>query len=377
MKKKTAWVLVLTLILSLLATTVPALAETVTDSMAEGDVDASVFLAGQNTQSKADIKGILFSAGYNVETDGESEYAVAAGYNVLVSGFVQNDAILAGNIINISGNVGRDVYAAAKAVSISGNVGRHVYAAAESVTISGTVSGNLDIAAAKIMISENAVIEGTLRYNNSADIVAPESVLQNADAYIDEDTSDEIEERSASSVVVGSILEKVFSYAGVLLLAMVLLWLTPVWETVDKKYEGATFGKYATAFGIGLGVLIALPVAAIILMITGFGLRLAVALLMLYIAAIIASPIFISFFFGRLIWRTAMKKNVCYPAELAIGVLVWLIASWIPVLSFVTGFVSVPLGIGVWVLLLGKKKPTVKSETPVLPENVSETPLGE
>lgn len=377
MKKKTAWVLVLTLILSLLATTVPALAETVTDSMAEGDVDASVFLAGQNTQSKADIKGILFSAGYNVETDGASEYAVAAGYNVLVSGFVQNDAILAGNIINISGNVGRDVYAAAKAVSISGNVGRHVYAAAESVTISGTVSGNLDIAAAKIMISENAVIEGTLRYNNSADIVAPESVLQNADAYIDEDTSDEIEERSASSVVVGSILEKVFSYAGVLLLAMVLLWLTPVWETVDKKYEGATFGKYATAFGIGLGVLIALPVAAIILMITGFGLRLAVALLMLYIAAIIASPIFISFFFGRLIWRTAMKKNVCYPAELAIGVLVWLIASWIPVLSFVTGFVSVPLGIGVWVLLLGKKNPTVKSETPVLPENVSETPLGE
>ena len=43
--------------------------------------------------------------------------------------------------------------------------------------------------------------------------------------------------------------------AGVLLLAFVLLWLTPLWETVDRKYYGAPFGRYAKAFGIGFGTL--------------------------------------------------------------------------------------------------------------------------
>ena len=368
MKKKTACILVLMLILTLVCAFPALSSEPVSgESLAEVDVDASAFLAGQNTDSKANVRGVLFAAGYNVEAGGVSEYAIAAGYNVLLSGDVENDTILAGNIVSINGNVGRDVYAAAQNISISGNVARNVYAAGNSVTVSGTVLGDLDIAAAQIMISENAVIEGTLRYNSSAEIVAPESVLLSAEAYADE--SEENTEVSASSQITGTIISKIFSYVGVLILA------TPLWETVDKKYEGATFGKYAAAFGIGLGVLVLLPVASVILMITGFGLRLAFILLMLYAAAIIAAPIFISFFVGKLLWREAFKKNICYPAELAIGVLVWLIASNIPILSMITGLVTAPLGVGMWVLLLGKKK--AEPEIAVLTQNTPDAPLGE
>ena len=374
MKKKTACILVLMLILTLVCAFPALSSEPVSgESLAEVDVDASAFLAGQNTDSKANVRGVLFAAGYNVEAGGVSEYAIAAGYNVLLSGDVENDTILAGNIVSINGNVGRDVYAAAQNISISGNVARNVYAAGNSVTVSGTVLGDLDIAAAQIMISENAVIEGTLRYNSSAEIVAPESVLLSAEAYADE--SEENTEVSASSQITGTIISKIFSYVGVLILALLLLLATPLWETVDKKYEGATFGKYAAAFGIGLGVLVLLPVASVILMITGFGLRLAFILLMLYAAAIIAAPIFISFFVGKLLWRGAFKKNICYPAELAIGVLVWLIASNISILSMITGLVTAPLGVGMWVLLLGKKK--AEPEIPVLTQNTPDAPLGE
>ncbi len=362
MKKTTAWILVLTMLFAWVVLSVPALAETVTDDYAEGDVDASVFLAGQNTENNAHIQGLLCSAGYKVNSTGVSEYLIAAGYDIAVGGAAVKDAVLAGCNIEISGNIGRDVYAFGKNISISGTIGRNAKLAADSVSINGTVLGDLDITAGTILISENAVISGNLRYNSDADIVAPETTLQDAEIYepdaADTETEFYDERPSATDLFLDAIKGIVFSYVGVLAVAFLLLWLTPLWETVDKKYESVSFGKYAAAFGIGFAVLVALPLVSLILMVTGFGLRLGLMLLMLYFAAIAVSPVFLSFILGKLLWRKAFKKAVNYPAELAIGVLAWRILASVPLLSFLVGFISLPFGIGVFVLLLGKKKTT-------------------
>lgn len=360
MKKTTAWILVLTMLFAWVVLSVPALAETVTDDCAEGDVDASVFLAGQNTENNAHIQGLLCSAGYKVNSTGVSEYLIAAGYDIAVGGAAVKDAVLAGCNIEISGNIGRDVYAFGKNISISGTIGRNAKLAADSVSINGTVLGDLDITAGTILISENAVISGKLRYNSDADIVAPEKALQDAEIFESDVTDTEFfeEQPSATDLLLDAIKGIVFSYVGVLAVTMLLLWLTPLWETVDKKYENASFGKYAAAFGIGFAVLVALPLASVILMVTGFGLRLGFTLLMLYLAAMAVSPVFLSYILGKLLWRKAFKKAVNYPAELAIGVLAWRILASVPLLSFLVGFISLPFGIGVFVLLLGKKKTT-------------------
>lgn len=360
MKKTTAWILVLTMLFAWVVLSVPALAETVTDDYAEGEVDASVFLAGQNTENNAHIQGLLCSAGYKVNSTGVSEYLIAAGYDIAVGGAAVKDAVLAGCNIEISGNIGRDVYAFGKNISISGTIGRNAKLAADSVSINGTVLGDLDITAGTILISENAVISGKLRYNSDADIVAPEKALQDAEIFESDVTDTEFfeEQPSATDLLLDAIKGIVFSYVGVLAVTMLLLWLTPLWETVDKKYENASFGKYAAAFGIGFAVLVALPLASVILMVTGFGLRLGFTLLMLYLAAMAVSPVFLSYILGKLLWRKAFKKAVNYPAELAIGVLAWRILASVPLLSFLVGFISLPFGIGVLVLLLGKKKTT-------------------
>ena len=64
---------------------------------------------------------------------------------------------------------------------------------------------------------------------------------------------------------------------------------------------------------------------------------------------------------GVLIWRKLCKRPVNYWAELAIGILVWRLASLIPFVKLATSFVTVPLALGVLARLLGKKKaaPTV------------------
>ena len=88
-------------------------------------------------------------------------------------------------------------------------------------------------------------------------------------------------------------------------------------------------------------------------------------MLFLYAAVLIASPVFLGFFLGALLWRGAMKKAPCYYAELAIGILVWRVAASVPGLSFAVSLVSVPLGLGVVTLLLGKgaAKLSPKAET--------------
>lgn len=156
--------------------------------------------------------------------------------------------------------------------------------------------------------------------------------MQDAEIFKSDVTDTEFfeEQPSATDLLLDAIKGIVFSYVGVLAVAMLLLWLTPLWETVDKKYENASFGKYAAAFGIGFAVLVALPLASVILMVTGFGLRLGFTLLMLYLAAMAVSPVFLSYILGKLLWRKAFKKAVNYPAELAIGVLAWRILASVP-----------------------------------------------
>ena len=131
---------------------------------------------------------------------------------------------------------------------------------------------------------------------------------------------------------------------------------------MDTVYAGAGFGKYAAAFGIGLLVLLVLPIIAILLMITGIGLRPAFFLLFVYGAALIASPVFLGFVLGSLLWRRAFKRPCNYWAELAIGILVLRLVMLLPYASLVFGVVSTAFGVGTLTQLLGKKRSSLPAK---------------
>ena len=359
------------LFLSLLLATalaVPACAafeDVFADGSADGTRDGSLFLSGETVRSSAAVNGVLLAAGRTVGVNGTGAYVMAAGYEVTLGGTAENDAFLAGYSIGVSGTAQRDVFAAGQSITVNGTVGRDLYAAANTVTITGSVGGDVYISAESVVIGDGAEIGGRLHCNASALRSVPDGIADNAELYDDPASGDVNVNITVSEPSIGSIvLRKALSFAGVLLLAFVLLWLTPLWETVDRKYYGAPFGRYAKAFGIGFAVLAGVPLAAILLFISNVGVRLALIVLFLYAAAIIAAPVFLGFFLGALLWRGAMKKAPCYYAELAIGILVWRVAASVPGLSFAVGLVSVPLGLGVVTLLLGKgaAKPSPKAE---------------
>lgn len=334
-----------------------------------GEIDATAFLAGASPVSTADVKGILFEAGNTVSVGGSSEYAFVAGNMVSLSGSILRDAFVAGNSLSISGDCGRDMVAVAETLEVRGSIGRDLTAAGRSVVISGHVGGDVLLSAEQITVTDDAEIEGTLHYNASAAISAPAEILSRAEVYAEthEDNGEAAAQAQPKSPSILSIARScLFRFAGLLLIAYFLLWVTPLWEKLDDDYTGKSFGNYAKTAGIGFAVLAGLPLAAIILMITGVGLRAAFVLLPVYMAALLAAPVFLGFFVGALLWRKALKKTRNYWAELAIGLLVWAVLAAVPYVSAVLKLVSIVLGLGVFTRLLGKKK----AAAPVLPESV-------
>lgn len=363
-----------------------------------GEYDSTVFLAGENPNSAADVKGILFEAGNTVTSAGFSEYAFVAGNTVSFTGENSGDAFVGGNAVSFSGSCGRDLAIAGNSVDIRGSVGRDLLAGGRSVSISGHVGGDVTLAAEEIRISDNAEIEGILRYNSSAKISAPADLLAAAVVYEDNQGSQDIQSilgtqdapaaqdaqdaqnvqdtqdaqnssedsganvpapeapKPKSSPVLAKLKSTVFKLIGLLLIAYFFLWLTPLWEKVDADYTGKPFGTYAKAFGIGLAVLAALPLASIILFVSGVGVRPALVLIFVVVAALIAAPVFLGFFLGVLLWRKALKKERNYWAELAIGLVCWAILAAVPGIRVAVKMVAGCLGVGVPACMLGKKK---------------------
>lgn len=329
----------------------------------EGAVTGSTFVSGYGVTNNASIDGIAFLAGENIRSSGNAEYLAAAARTISVTGDVEKDAFLAGQDLSVQGSTGRDLFAAGQTLDIVGDVSGSVYGAAESIVIQGKVAGDLYLSAEKIYIGKDAEIQGTLHYPSTAKVTANADILQRA---VVEAVQEEEAPRPAS--LGEQALGKLSSFAGLALLALVLLWLTPLWETVDSRYTGQPFRKYAAAFGIGFAVLVAVPVAGVLLMISGVGLRLSGLLLTVYAAALCGGGSFAAFLVGSLLWRKALKKAPKLWAELLIGTAVWTVVGCIPVVSFLAGLVGVPYGLGVVTLLITGSKANKRDRAPQLPE---------
>lgn len=366
--KNTSFLVIALILVSLLGASAYADNSDYTLEPAEYTYDGSYFVSGQTVSENESVKGILAAAGYDVNLAGVSQYTAGAGYNVRSAGYTLNDAFLAGYNVSIDGATARDLYAAGNIVTVSGVVSRSAYLAGDTVSVSGKIGGDLYIDAQNVTIADTAEIRGTLYIPDSASVTASESTEKSIEWYKSEAAAqaESISEAVQTASAARKVGSWVVSLAGLIIVALVLLWLTPLWETVDKRYYGVPFSAYARAFGIGFAVLAGVPVAAILLMITRIGLRLAFVVLFVYVAAIIASKAFISFVLGALIWRNVLKKAPKYLAELPIGALAVCLVEIIPGLDFAVGFVAVPLGLGMITLLLGKSK-TLADDPAALP----------
>lgn len=307
----------------------------------EGEYSSTRFVAGNKVTNKADVDGLSFAAGNEVTLEGKAPYGFFAGNFVTVNEQIEKDLFVAGNRVTIGKDavLGRDVFIAASTVEIKSNIGRDLRVGAASVDLSDiTIEGNAYIMADEIVMNENTNIKGKLSYLDDAvvtglDVATIGSVEVNKNVNVE--INYEFKDRA---------LDFLFSIVSSYIVMVLLFYLVP--KTKDKLNEfELSFGNIAKTSGIGLLVLILVPILSIVGFITLFLMPVSFIALAIYAISIYLSFLLIYYIVGNVIANKVFNKDNIHIA-LLIGIVLVKLVCLIPYIGGLIGFIALLFGLG-------------------------------
>lgn len=326
------------------------------DLSASQKVDSSVYVAGRNVNIAADVNGDIFCAGQDVHISGTVHGDVlCAGQTVTISGTVDGSVRLVGQTVTISGQVadsasiaaqtftldshakvGRDLSLAGSDNEVLGSVGRDIALASQTVSIDNKVGRDVTGTVQDLSLESGAVIMGNLSYtSNNMVSKNPHAQVRGA---ITRHTPPKHEHHRDWAM---------FWWMGLALLffALILALLVP---RLLQSSANSTLTKPLQTFGVGLLVLIGVPMLTILFLITAIGIPVAAVLGLTWVTLILLSAPFFAYFVGR--WILGKKTNIFLATLLGVVLVVGVGA--IPFVGFVSWFATVVFGLGSLGLLI-------------------------
>lgn len=283
-----------------------------------------------------------------------NDLIIAAG-NVAVSGSVGGDLIVGGGNVTVSGPVAGSIYAGGGNITLTSTVGRNVAVGggtvivdkaaritrdlavgAGNVTLAGTVGRDLQVNSGTLTLTDSArVTRNLLAYTSSPSIAA--GAVIGGQRIIRKQPE---QRQPAGGWFAMYLFHSLFYSLGLLLVGLPLIALAPrLTDQTESMLKTHPWGSLLAGFL----VLIAAPIAILIVAITCLGLPLAFVLWSLYLVALIVSPIFTAILIGRFV----MRQPGARPAvALLLGLLVLAILLLLPVISFLTGLAALLFGLG-------------------------------
>jgi len=249
-----------------------------TGTPVEGDFHA----AGSRVVIDADVKGdaILVGGAVEVRNPVGGDLRTAAG-KLIVDATIDGDVLMAGSEISLERGtrIGRDALIAGRAVDVRGSIDGELTIYAQHVVIAGTVGGKARLVAEEIELLDSARIVGTLSYTS------PHEIKRSPGATVE----GEISRREAEKKVAPppaepdddgwELLGALLWMLGLFLFGVALTWLSPVFSADAAR---RAWSDPLAAVGLGFALLIALPVAAGLAIITIVGIPLGASALAVY-----------------------------------------------------------------------------------------------
>jgi hypothetical protein len=291
-KSKLLFFLILSFLsFSLFAASVQDAGETVDR---RGPVNDDYYAAGGTVNINARIKGDVIAAGGTITiSDTVSEDVMAAGGTVTLQGNLQDDVRVAGGTVTIDASVGDDLVAAGgeldvtaktrvngKAflaggeIKMNGTINDDLWIGGGEVVITGTVKGNVQIQAAEIEIRDGARIDGNLSYKSPHKAeISKGAVISGKITYTE---TEDYHRPSRKFAVVPAI--------SITIAGIVLLMLFPNFTQAASARVSKDFWKN---LGLGFALLVATPIAAILLMLLVIGFHVGMPLLLTYLVGLL------------------------------------------------------------------------------------------
>lgn len=319
-------------------------------NLSEDDDDAAsikfgqnLLYAGNNVVNSALTDGLLFSFGNRMEMRGTGEYSIAAANILEIGGVTKKDLFAAGNLVHLTkdAEVGRDVYLAGNDIKIENDLSGNVAITANKVTFSDTtIGGDVNLSASQIIFGQNVSIHGTLVYNENAQVSGLDSAsVAHVQTYVDKNA-----ELSAGEIWTSWVIEVVGTFVAALVIVVVFPRLK------DRIAAESNVQRFGTDFLNGLGFLVLVPILSILLMVSIFGMKAGLLLLMTWFLIVCLTGVFTGMWIGHLLIEKLFRSNNApLVMESAIGIMIMGCIALVPGLNTLASFFSVIFGTGLMI----------------------------
>ncbi len=246
-----------------------------------GRIEGSAIMAGGRSEVAAHVMGDAVLAGGTVEVRGQVDDNVyTAGGDVRIDATVRGDVLAAGGtvLISRSADVAGDMTLAGGSLIVDGRVGGRLSAYAGSVSIDGRIDGDVEVAAERVRLGPEARIGGRLIYRSPErpEIAAGAVIAGGVERAHRRVTG--INAESGFGRVIAGVFRALW-LAGVLLIGAALILLLPGFS---REAAATVRTDPVASLALGFAVLVAVPLAAIVLFITIIGIPLGLVVLLGY-----------------------------------------------------------------------------------------------
>jgi cytoskeletal protein CcmA (bactofilin family) len=317
----------------------------------DGTVNGDLWAAGGTVTINGRVSGDVVAAVSTMSIDGEVGQAVrvAAG-EVNVGGYIGDDLLFGGGDLTIGSTaaIGGDLLFAAGKVRINGVISGYIRGAGGEVALADGVGGDVKLGVDVLTIASSTVILGDLTYTSEN-----EAVIHSGAQIGGTVTHLAGMEWPFKGGLISSILGRLLSFLMILLIGIVIVLVAPrrmalMADTIRNEPWWS--------LGWGAIILLATPVAAIVVCITIVGIPLGLIGLALYGIAIYLSQILVALFIGRWIIGcfTKADSRAIMVGALASGLAILCLLRLIPYAGFFIGLAAVLFGLGAALVSLRK-----------------------
>lgn len=302
-------------------------------------VEGDVIAAAQELTVRAPVRQDLVAVGERIEIQAPvGDDVRAGGRSVRLQGAIGGHVVAAGADIELESqaSVADWAWLAGNAVVINGRVDGSVKVAARTFRLAGEIAGDADIRAEQVELLPGARIGGKLIVRS-----ATQPRIADDASVADELVIQQPPVREQQPQERGGRFGALFFGLAMLVTAAVAYLLFPryAWGAADAARAHALW-----ALLLGFALIVTVPVAAIVLLITGLGFLLGLSLLALYLVALLAGAVTGYFWLAALLSRLARRP---WPPSRGWGLGMVLLAGLLMILAAL-----VPMLGGLLVLLL-------------------------
>jgi cytoskeletal protein CcmA (bactofilin family) len=319
-----------------------------------GRVVGDVFAVGQTVVVTGTVDGDVIAAAQQVVIDGTVNGDVrAAGAAVTVNGHVARSVSSLAQQVNISssGRVDGSLQAAGGTISAFGPIGRGITAGGGTLQLGGPVGGKVLAWAENFSLGPNTRIAGDLDYRSEREAVVPGGAVAGRVQFTP------IERRQRQE----PILNGLFGFGGLVWLAgSAILGALAITLAPRAAARAVELGRQQPlpTFGLGLLALCAVPVAAVLSAVTLVGFPLALVTGALYALGVLLAWPALGLVAGAEIAGRARREPMPVIGALLVGLIALHLATHLPFVGGLIGFVGLAFGLGLIVqLLLGLRRP--------------------